>query len=343
VHIRPRRNDHKAIANSIPKPWIVSNDTSLQKSVSFRRYIWLALVVVGLSAVLRGCFLRPATTFPGAHFNQNTNAVWLGVDWVKEPQESDGIAALANDLNRRGIRYVFVFASYLRPDGLNVQAWIGLPLNRPRLLGGGYGYVDLDDAITRRKVVAFCADLIRRGGFDGVHLDPEPVPTGDANVLTLLDEVRRMIGPNSTLSIATRRIWPVFSDVALPFAGRVAWRASYYQEVVKRVDQVAVMTYDSGLPLPGLYRQWVRFQVIEITRAIDGIGVDLFFGIPTSEERTWTHWPYAENMTSGLRGVIDGLNDADARLSVMTGIAIYPYWETDATEWATYESLWLGR
>lgn len=333
--------------------------------MSFQRYIWLALVVVGLSAVLRGCFLRPATSFPGAHFNQSTNAVWLGVEWVKEPQESNEIAALANDLNRREIRYVFVYASYLRADGefnptyshaaefthalkamqpgLNVQAWIGLPLNRPRLLGGGYGYVDLDDAATRRKVVAFCADLIRQGGFDGVHLDPEPVPTGDTDVLILLDEVRRAIGPNSTLSIATRRILPVFSDVALPFAGQVAWYASYYREIAKRVDQIAVMTYDSGLPLPELYRQWGRFQVIEISRAVDGIGVDLFFGIPTSEEKTWTHWPNAENMMSGLRGVIDGLNDADARPSVVTGVAIYPYWETDATEWATYESLWLGR
>jgi len=328
-------------------------------------HLWMILVLLALIVLGRGCIFRPSTDFPGAHFNRGANAAWLSVEWVKEPHESGEIAVLADDLNQRGIHYVFVFASYLRSDGefsptyshaaefthalkvvqpsFNVQAWIGLPLNRPRLLGGGYGYVDLDDANTRRKVVVFCADLIHQSGFDGVHLDPEPVPTGDAGVLTLLDEVRRTIGPNSTLSIAGRRIWPVFSDVALPFAGQVAWRASYYQEVAKRVDQVAVMTYDSGLPLPGLYRQWVRFQVIEITRAIDGIGVDLFIGIPTSEERTWTHWPYAENMTSGLRGVIDGLNDADARLSVVTGIAIYPYWETDATEWATYESLWLGR
>jgi len=285
--------------------------------------------------------------------------------WVKEPHESGEIAALANDLNRRGIHYVFVFASYLRSEGefgptysyaakftqalravqpdLNVQAWIGLPLSRPRLFFGGAGYVDLGDATIRQKIVAFCADLIRQGGFDGIHLDPEPVLTDDAAVLALLDEVRQAIRPNSTLSMATRRIWPVFSDVALPLAGRVAWRASYYREIAKRVDQIAVMTYDSGLPLPELYRQWGRFQVIEISRALDGIGVDLLFGIPTSEEKTWTHWPSAENMKSGLRGVIDGLNDADARPSVVTGVAIYPYWETDATEWAAYESLWLGR
>ncbi len=323
------------------------------------------LVLLGLAAFGRGCIFRPATNDTGAHFSQGTNATWLGVEWVQESHGNDRIAALADDLDQRQIRYIFVFTSYLRPDGefsptysyaaefvralraiqpeLSIQAWLGLSLNQPQLLGSRYGYVDLSDPTTRQKIAAFSADLIHQAGFNGVHLDPEPVPTDDADVLALLDEVRLVIGPNSTLSMATRRIWPVLSDVALPFIGQVAWRASYYREIAKRVDQIAVMTYDSGLPLPGLYRLWARFQVIGISRAVDDMGSDLFFGIPTSEEKTWTHWPNAENMTSGLQGVIDGLNDLDARPSVVTGIAIYPYWETEPTEWATYESLWLGQ
>jgi hypothetical protein len=27
----------------------------------------------------------------------------------------------------------------------------------------------------------------------------------------------------------------------------------------------------------------------------------------------------------------------------VTGVAIYPHWETDAAEWAEYDKLWLGR
>lgn len=326
---------------------------------------WTILILLGLVALGRGCFFRPATNFPGTYFNRGTNAAWLDVEWVKDPHQSDEIVALARDLRQREIRYVFVFVSYLKADGrfnstysyaaqfthalkdaqpdLNVQAWIGLPLNQPRLVGGVYGHVNLSDATTRQKIVTFCHDLILQGGFDGIHIDAEPVPNGDTNVLTLLDEVRRAIGPNSTLSIASRRIWPVFSDMPLPLTGLVVWRASYYREVAKRVDQIAVMTYDSAMPLPELYRQWTRFQVIEISRAIGGMSVDLLFGIPTSEEKTWSHWPNAENMRSGLQGVIDGLNDAKARPSAVTGVAIYPHWETDATEWATYESLWLGQ
>lgn len=326
--------------------------------------VWVAIALLSLAAIGRGCIFRPAKNFPGPHFNRSANATWLGVEWVSKPHASGEISALAAELHRREIRYLFVFVTYLKSDGefnptysyapgftralktqqpgLNVQAWIGLPLNRPQP-GDSSGHVDLRDTAVRQKIAAFCADLIRQDGFDGIHLDPEPVSAGDTDVLALLDEVRNAIGPNATLSVATRRIWPIFPDLDLPFIRKIAWNASYYREVAGRVDQIAVMTYDSGLPLPGLYRQWVRFQVIEVSRAVDGTGVDLFLGIPTSEESTWTHRPYAENMTAGLQGVIDGLNDAAARPSVVTGVAIYPYWETDAAEWATYESLWIGR
>ncbi len=262
------------------------------------------------------------------------------------------MVALARNLRQRQIRSVYVFVSYLKPDGtftptfahaaefvrtlktaspgLNVQAWLGLPLH----------YVNLGNANTRHQIATFCADIIPIG-FDGVHLDPEPVPDGNAGVLLLLDEIRATVGPTPTLSLAARRIQLLWSGT--PLMGPIAWSAGYYRRVAQRVDQLAVMTYDSSLPLPQLYRLWGRFQVIEITRAIEGFDVDLFFGVPTSEERTLTHWPNAENMTSGLQGVVDGLNDADARPVAVTGVAIYPYWETDAAEWAIYEWLWLGR
>lgn len=323
--------------------------------MSFRRYMWIALIVMSLSAILRGCFLRPATAFPGAHFNQGTNAVWLGVEWVNEPHDTEEIITLANTLNRRQLQYVFAYASYLKPDGrfnptyshaaefvrmlkvtqpdLNVQAWIGLPLE----------HVDLGDVAVRKKIAEFCVDLVHDGEFDGVHLDPEPISSDDTDVLDLLDEVRGALGPKLTLSIATRRIWPILPDVRWPIVGQVAWRTSYYREVARRVDQIAVMTYDSTMPLAPLYRQWVRFQVIEISRAMDGTSVQLFFGIPTSEEETWTHWPDAENIRSGLQGLIDGLNDAEAESAAVAGVAIYPYWDTGEAEWAIYKALWLGQ
>ena len=124
--------------------------------------------------------------------------------------------------------------------------------------------------------------------------------------------------------------------------GQVAWSRSYYRDVASRVDQIAVMTYDSAFPSAALYRRWSHRQVVEISRALEGTGTALFFGIPTSEEKTWTHWPSAENMTSGLLGTMDGMNDGRACPSAVTGVAIYPYWETDEAEWAVYEKFWLS-
>jgi hypothetical protein len=103
------------------------------------------------------------------------------------------------------------------------------------------------------------------------------------------------------------------------------------------------MTYDSYMPHPALYRLWQRWQVIEASRALDGAGTELFIGVPTSEEATWSHRPYAENIASGLLGLVDGLNDAAARPAAVTGTAIYPHWETDESEWRTYHALWTGR
>ena len=138
-------------------------------------------------------------------------------------------------------------------------------------------------------------------------------------------------------------IWPILSNVKWPIISQRTWRASYYREVAKRVDQVAVMTYDSGMPLPSLYRQWMQFQVVEISRAVEGTDVQLFFGVPTYDENSWTHRPSAENMHTGLEGVIAGLNDQEAQPATVTGVAIYPHWETDEAEWTVYEALWLGR
>ncbi len=108
-----------------------------------------------------------------------------------------------------------------------------------------------------------------------------------------------------------------------------------------RFDQMAVMAYDSTLTSAWLYRQWLRFQVIGISKAVQGTQVELLFGVPTSEEPTATHRPDIENVSNGLQGVLDGLNDQEAVSGAVQGVAIYPYWEMDASEWATYEALWL--
>lgn len=333
------------------------------KSTLFSRSrLKLLLLFLVLLTIIRGCFLRPGTDYPGKHFNRGENAAWLGVEWVKDSHSQREIKVLADALKQQQIRYVFVFTSYLKPSGefnstyahsttfvrtlkvaypeVVILAWLGLPLkNSDRF---NVGYVELGNPSKRLQIAAFCEEIIRKGDFDGIHLDPEPITSGDANVLALLEQIRVTIGQQAILSIATRRIIPVFAEIHLPWSEQAAWDANYYREIANRVDQIAVMTYDSMMPTSRLYQQFVRFQVIQASRAVDGTDVQLLIGIPTSEEKTKTHNPKAENITSGLKGVIDGLNDAESKPKTVSGVAIYPYWETDATEWEIYTSHWLG-
>ncbi len=318
----------------------------------FWRRLWPALII--LFFVGRACLFRPGTAYPGAHFNQGANAAWLGVEWVHAPHSEDEIAALAAELAQRQITTVYVFTRYRKAEGvfnpsydhaqdfvralkkyapaLNVQAWIGLPLQ----------YVDLVDVSTRQEIADFCAQVLQDAGFDGIHLDPEPISSDNSYVLALLEETRAALGPGPTLSIATRRIWPFFPEYRWCVSGRWGWSAEYYRQVADCVDEIAVMVYDSGQFHPAFYRLWVKFQVINVTSALADSEVTLFIGVPTSEETTRTHRPATENMRSGLQGLIDGLNDSAAHPARVAGAAIYPYWETDGEEWGTYASLWLG-
>ncbi len=329
-----------------------------QKRILSRRtdLLWRlgALAVLWVIVLGRGCLFRPKSTFPGAHFNKGTNAAWLGVEWVSRPHTTDEIYTLSAALAQQQITTIYVYTSYYRPEGtfnptygyaeefvstlknfapdLNVQMWIGLPLHQ----------MNLQSKSIRREVIEFCAPLLQEAGFDGLHLDPEPVEDGDKAVLALLDEMRSAIGPDATLSIAGRRIWPFFPTVHWPLVGQWSWSASYYQKIARRVDEIAVMVYDSALPTPALYRQWTKFQVIALSRTLVYSDVRLFIGIPTSEEATRTHNPTAETMRSGLQGTVAGLNDWATWPNTVTGVAIYPYWETDEAKWKVYRNLWLG-
>jgi hypothetical protein len=336
--------------------------SNLKSRRNWRRWLAAGVVLALATLSVRGCVWRPGAQHSGAYFNRGQNAAWVSVDWSKDAHTPEEILALADGMDRHQVRTLFVYVSYLksggyfnptyahaaefvqaykaaRPDAV-VEAWIGIPLDKPTI--STPGYVRIDDPAVRTMIASFCRRLVIEMGFDGVHLDPEPIPSGDEDTLLLLDEVRAAIGPGKLLSLAARETVPFWNDAPLPPAWGL-WQASYYRCIAGRVDEIAAMTYDSTMLTSWLYEHWLRFQVVGITHAIQGMPVRLLFGVPTSEEETWTHHPQAENMRSALRGIIAGLNDADAVAESVTGVAIYPHWEMNATEWAEYDKLWLGK
>jgi hypothetical protein len=312
----------------------------LSVSLLFARWAWVPPVVDGLDCALP------------------QNGAWLGVEWVSQPVDRDRVAELAVRAEAMRLRVLFPYVTYVKSDSTfnptydyagafvsafhrnndetKLLAWIGVPLVNDRVLGID-GWVDLSDPDARRSIAELAAWMVREVGFDGVHLNVETIKDGNPAYLQLLDEVRAALGPGPILSVAASYWIPGVAS-ELPVVNGYRWRGAYYRAVAARVDQMAVMTYDSGMVHPALYRLWLREQVKAITRAITDTDIELLIGLSVSHERSLTHHPYAENLQSGLAGLCASVARSARPVN---GAAIYAAWEMDEIDWQHWAD-WLS-
>jgi hypothetical protein len=326
------------------------------------RRILLALGVVAALAALVLVRLGagpPADESPHP-FNQDRNAVWLEHRWLEKDHDEGEIEALVAALQSRGIRYAFPHlipfnaAGRLPPHSrdqlrrfiatarrvapsLQVLPWVGglrVGYRRTRA-----GTIDLTDLGQRQRIVAECRGLVD-DGFDGIHLNVEPVANGDMEFLALLRALRTAVGPERALSVSAIRPGPF----PLPFAPNFVWTPDYYARLAATVDQVVVMAYDTALPTPALYRRYLAWAAGNLTHrlAAPGDGARVLMGLPTYDETGLMHRGDVETLSNGLFGVIAGLRGLGAG-GTFEGVALYAEWTTDAAEWAAYERIWRGR
>jgi len=326
-----------------------------------RRIALLAVVVTSIvvGATLLYAYVDYNRDIEPRHQAHGGNAIWLAHKWVGAIQSDNTYRELAAHLARRGITDAFFHVGPLQADGtidtarypaaerlirqmrrhapaLRVQAWIGQIEKR------GGGPLDLSNPNVRKAIAATAGRFLELG-FGGIHYNIEP-SSGNPHLLTLLDTTRQLTrNRNAVLSMATDEIEPLpglawLTQVAGTHAG--FWTAEYHRAISRRVDQIAVMMYDTGFPADWLYGSLVAWQTRKI-RAITPDAVTVFMGVPTYEEHRLTFHPNAENMQSGLRGIQNGLA-ADPALTRPLGVAIYANWTTDAAEWRRYQRDWLG-
>ncbi len=289
------------------------------------------------------------------------NAAWAGVEWTSLPLNEYKISALGERACAYQIDYLYVFTTYIKPNGefspsyqyardfvhafreinssTKLLAWVGVPVLSMRPFSPP-GWVDLTKDEERQKIVSFVANLIEESGFDGVHLDVEHVDDGDQAYLALLREMRSAIGPGKILSVAGNDWVPDLIN-KMPVVGGYKWGSRYYRQVSQEVDQIATMTYDSFSPWAWVYRWWMREQVIGISCSVREPG-KLLIGISISRERTATHDPNAENMDSGLSGVIAALDSSRSCSEPISGVAIYAWWEARQEDWQAWKARWLS-
>ena len=288
------------------------------------------------------------------------NAVWAAHRWVGAAQPAAAYDRLVGTLRANRISDVFFHVGPLAADGtidparfpnagtlvaeikrrapgLRLQVWIG-----QREARGG-GPLDLGNAAVRGRIVTTAGRFLGLG-FDGIHYNFEPLFDGDRRLLALLDATAALTGPRDrVLSVATYEVEPLpgsgrLIDLAFPEAS--LWSRAYYGDVARRVDQVAVMLYDTALPRRWLFAAFAAHQTAAIRQAVGGRAT-LFIGVPTYEERRWNFDPAAENLQSALAGVghaLDGAADAPPDF----GLAVYANWTTDGDEWALWRRGWLG-
>ena len=160
----------------------------------------------------------------------------------------------------------------------------------------------------------------------GVHLNVEPMTSGDTNFLALLDELRVALPKGKLLSIAA---YPPPSRYH-PFKD-VHWNEDYFRQVARRSDQMAVMMYDTALRMPKLYQRLMVAWPEEVLLWSEGKPVPL--GVPTYDDAcVGYHHPRVENLRNALLGIHRGLSYRPLPTNYQ-GVSIYCEWETDTTEW----------
>lgn len=290
-------------------------------------------------------------------------AVWMEHAWVDPGRSEKEVLSMTKRLQSLGITDAFVHSGPLEANGslssakyaetqdllrqmhgvypdIRVQAWIG------QVTTTWGGPLDLTAESVRDNIVRSARDLLEEG-FDGIHLNLEPVLDGDMDFLDLLQDLRLLTEEyKATLSLA--------SDDVEPFLGAgflvrsccrevTFWKPAYLAKVFGFVDQVAVMTYDSSLQ-EDIFYSWYVSLVTERLSEITPEGKTLFIGLPSFETGNAEFNTEVENITSGLKGVVAGLAKVtDLEAVSRLGVAIYAYWETSEEEWQVYREYWQGQ
>jgi hypothetical protein len=314
----------------------------------------LALLVL---APLAWLALAPAGDEDTHPFNQDRNAVWLEHRWLERAHGAREMEDLLGALHARGVAYVFphvipfdregklpphdreqmrrfLDAARRVAPGLKVLPWVGglrVGYKRTRV-----GTVDLADLAQRQRMVAECRGLIDEG-FDGIHLNVEPVNDGNDDFLALLRSLRTAVGAGNILSLSAIKPGPLH----VPLAPNFFWTPKYYGRVATVTDQVVVMAYDTGIPTPSLYRRYLAYSAATVSRTLHGSGsrARVLMGVPTYPGAGIMHRTGVESAENALAGIVAGLRGLGAG-GTFEGVALYAEWTTDGEEWETYDRLW---
>ncbi|MCI5118255.1 MAG: hypothetical protein D3913_09900 [Candidatus Electrothrix sp. LOE1_4_5] len=326
-----------------------------------KRPPWRTLVVFiaifGLTGL--GYYLwSPGKTVRDGRHDLRSNGIWLqhgwlGDDlWFKRNQKDKALFRddqrmqnLVDLLTDHGVKYLFPHLCPCNPGGaiapvdpvqaerfldhfanFQVIPWVG-------------GVLDIQcfptSPLWRANFVASVVNLLQsHPRLAGVQVNIEPMPTGNADFLLLLDEIRQAMPVGKIISVAAYPPPTLWHPVPA-----VHWEQKYFRQVARRVDQLAPMMYDTAIRFPKCYQHLMSSWTTDIVEWSEGTQV--LFGIPVySDAGVEYHYPNVENLHNALLGIHAGLSKLSKYTFLPTnyaGVAMYCEWEMDQQEWDYFE------
>ncbi|WP_238580887.1 hypothetical protein [Streptomonospora alba] len=313
-----------------------------------------AVLVVALGAAL---LVRVQFTGDPAAWavSDGSDALWMGHAWVDGRNGEAELEKLKPRIEQGGIGDVYVHVGPLEFDGrldpakhprlegflrmfrnelpdVRVSAWVGQRVEE--------GELDLGDEAVRERVVEASTRLVE-AGVDGVHYNFEPVPNNDPGLIELLQLTRDRLPEDALLSSSVPTVEPLGGlafTLGLVLPKDPFWSSGYLGRVAEHLDQVAVMSYDTGMPTEGLYGGFTARQ----TRvALDAVPADvhLLMGVPAYADDHAARNPEAETTAVALRGIRLGLSDGGQRRERF-GTALYADFSATDGQWRSYMDGW---
>lgn len=338
-----------------------TNDPTLRKNRSLLRALlkrFMVLAVLGLAWVL----WSPGDEITDGRHDRRENGLWLAHGWIggdewftkfrKEGEKpryrsEEALKSLAARVKAHGISDVFPHLCPAEPGGrlpaVDVEATERFLDALPGVrvwpwVGGTLVDVDIYDAGWRKAYAGNIRLLLEaHPRLAGVQLNIEPLRDGTEVYLTLLDEIRAALPAGKKLSIAA---YP--PPTRWQPTNEVHWGESFFREVAKRSDHLAVMTYDTGIKFQKAYRKLMKDWTREILAWSEGKPV--LIGIPAYEDAETTyHNPEVENIRNALMGMHAALGSFDRVPDNYRGIAIYCDWEMTEEKWKDVRKLFGAR
>ncbi|WP_300677190.1 hypothetical protein [Nocardioides sp.] len=315
-----------------------------------------AAAAILIVIVVAGFVLGHQASGPAAGWAGSTghDGLWLGPGWLSPggaaapADTAAGRAQLATRIRTSGVADVYVPAGQVDASGqlaavpraTSLLGWFHRTFPRvtvcAELTGAvGRGHLNLDDGPTQQQLVASARSLLK-AGFTGISYDLSPVASGNPGLLTVLARTRAL--HPAVLAVDTPKLEPL-AGMGLPAAllmrHPVFWTSGYLSQVASRVTQVAVLGFDTGVPLSSAYSGYVKHETSVALKAVPA-SVSLIMAVPANGGSN-------ESVAATVHGARVALTSAGRQRAASFGLGLYTAGTATTGDWSAYQADWVRR